>query len=103
MNEIGRSSQRAVWIAEGSVEPGGSGVTETAWQLGRGSQRLIDCSRREHVLGHHRCRADDAGAVAQTRRHDSQVACGKWQGAAEDSFTHTCQQLLVSLGDVAAN
>jgi hypothetical protein len=30
MNEIGRSSQRAVWIAGGSPGPGGSAVTGEA-------------------------------------------------------------------------
>jgi hypothetical protein len=30
MNEIGRSSQRAVWMAGSSVGPGGSGVTREA-------------------------------------------------------------------------
>ena len=30
MKEIGRSSQRAVWIAGASVGPGGSVLTDTA-------------------------------------------------------------------------
>ena len=74
-----------------------------ARQLDALRQHPVDDVRREHVLDHHDGGADHAGAVVERRAHDPQRARAERDGALVDDLAHAREQVLVGVGDVAAD
>src|SRR4051812_10105825 len=67
------------------------------------ANRAIDRVGIEDVLDHHDRGSDHTGAVAQLARHDPQVARGHRQRPADRHLAHAREQLLMRVGDVAAD
>src|ERR687896_291898 len=70
---------------------------------GRGRDLLVDRVGGQHRLDHHDGGAEDAGAVVEGRAGDADAAGGECGGAAVDDLADAGEQVLVGVGDVAAD
>src|SRR6185312_8488905 len=68
-----------------------------------GGDRLVHGLRRQHGLDHHDRGADHAGAVVERGAGDADAAGGEGGAAAVDDFADAGEQVLVGVGDVAAD